>query len=63
MAKNNWPKSGEFSSKILRHEVATNKVTRHQTRTIAGAALTQRVGKALRSANTQTQTFKPKNAR
>lgn len=63
MAKNSWPKSGEFSSRPVRRDAATGKITRNEIRTIAAAALTQRVGKALRSANTQTQTFKPKNAR
>lgn len=34
-----------------------------EIRSIAGSALTQKVTKALKSANTVTQTFKPKNAR
>jgi hypothetical protein len=34
-----------------------------KTRSTTGSALSQKVSKALRSANTITQTFKPKNAR
>jgi hypothetical protein len=61
MAKNSWSKAG--TERVIRRDAITGKMTRYEIRSLAGAALTQKVSKALRSANTQTQTFKPKNAR
>jgi len=51
-----------LSSSTYRDALST-KVLEPKIRSTAGSALSQKVSKALRSANTITQTFKPKNAR
>lgn len=63
MAKEIGRKSSESYSKSLRRDSLSGKLSYAGTKTVAGSALTQRVTKALKSANTATQTFKPKNAR
>lgn len=63
MAKDIQRKSGEAYSRSPRRDSLSGKFSGIETRNTAGSALTQRVTKALKSANTVTQTFKPKNAR
>lgn len=63
MSKSSWHKLSGDTSKSFRRDTLTGKFT--DVKKSAGSVLTQRerVTKALKSANTQTQTFKPKNAR
>lgn len=63
MSKFSWHKSSGYTSKFLKRDTATGKFT--DVKRSAGSVVAQRdrVTKALKSANTQTQTFKPKNAR
>jgi hypothetical protein len=62
MSKTNWRKSG-VEAKLVRRDSMSGKLSEVRVKSLAGAALTQRVSKSLKSANTITQTFKPKNAR
>jgi hypothetical protein len=61
MAKNIQRKSS--GSYVIRRSSTSGKLPSGEIRSIAGSTLTQKVTKALRSANTATQTFKPKNAK
>jgi hypothetical protein len=64
MAKVVWRRAGESASRIdTRRSDVSGQFSPSKVRSLSGAVLTQKVSKALKSANTVTQTFKPKNAR